>query len=281
MFLFFIPGLIFAVWFSLAAFVFVNEDTQGMSALLKSKEYMRSQWFAVFWRWLALLLIAWLISIPVGIMVPIALFIVKSITGAVLGPTIGQYAGTIISLIFLIPIQALAVSFSVIYGSLIYGNLRASRVAFDFAPSNGQKMGFMAIGIFGILSPLFMFGFAIKNMITSFDMTKGYKSDFKYNESINLNVNSGRNINAGGNKNVNSSPSNDSDKDGLSDSIEKSLGTNLNIADTDFDGLSVGDEVNTWKTKPTNPDTDGDGFRDGDEAKSGYNHLGNGKTENN
>jgi len=72
---------------------------------------------------------------------------------------------------------------------------------------------------------------------------------------------------------------NDSDGDGLIDALERTTGTNVEISDTDFDGLSDGDEVNTWKTKPTNPDTDGDGFRDGDEVKNGYNPLGGGKTQ--
>ena len=46
----------------------------------------------------------------------------------------------------------------------------------------------------------------------------------------------------------------DRDKDGLSDDLEKRLGTD-----------------------PNNPDTDGDGFSDGDEVKNYYNPLGEGK----
>ena len=92
----------------------------------------------------------------------------------------------------------------------------------------------------------------------------------------------------------------DSDKDGLIDSQEISLGTNPNKADTDGDGLSDGDEVNVSKTNPlkvdtdndelsdydevkvyltnpTNPDTDADTFLDGKEVKGGYNPKGPGK----
>jgi len=291
MFLFFIPGVVFAVWFSLAAFVLVNEDARGMAAILKSKEYMRGQWFAIFWRWLALGLIAWLISIPAGIAISVAPSIIKLIAGAVLGSTAGQYAGVMIGLIFLIPLQAITVSFGIIYGSLIYAHLRLLRGSFEFNPSGGQKIGFLAIGIFGIIFPLLMFGYAIMNILTSFGAIKSYKSDLKYNVNASFNgafnnQNLNRSFQNANNKQTNTSNINmwndvldDTDRDGLADPHEKIYKTNPNLSDTDFDGLLDSDEVNTWKTNPINPDTDGDGFRDGDEVKNGYNPLGGGKTQ--
>jgi hypothetical protein len=95
----------------------------------------------------------------------------------------------------------------------------------------------------------------------------------------------------------------DSDNDGLSDTLESSIGTNPLNTDTDGDGLSDYeevawdadassydpvedlnplsidtdgdwlsdfDEVNSAGTNPLNRDTDGDGFRDGTEAAAGY-----------
>ncbi|MEA3398327.1 MAG: hypothetical protein U9R06_01125 [Patescibacteria group bacterium] len=69
----------------------------------------------------------------------------------------------------------------------------------------------------------------------------------------------------------------DTDEDGLSDSEEMQLGTNVNDADTDNDGLFDLEEVKTYKTDPLNPDTDGDGFLDGAEVKDGYNPNGAGE----
>lgn len=43
----------------------------------------------------------------------------------------------------------------------------------------------------------------------------------------------------------------------------------LNI-DTDIDGLSDKDEMNTYFTDPNNSDTDGDGYKDGEEIKNKY-----------
>jgi hypothetical protein len=58
----------------------------------------------------------------------------------------------------------------------------------------------------------------------------------------------------------------DSDGDGLLDGEEGILGTDPWNPDTDGDGLSDGDEVNTHGTDPLDTDTDGDGLSDGDEV---------------
>ncbi|MEQ8677293.1 MAG: Calx-beta domain-containing protein [Aggregatilineales bacterium] len=56
----------------------------------------------------------------------------------------------------------------------------------------------------------------------------------------------------------------DTDGDGLSDYDEiNSHGTNPNDRDSDDDNLNDGYEINTSRTNPLNPDTDGDGFPDG------------------
>ncbi len=54
----------------------------------------------------------------------------------------------------------------------------------------------------------------------------------------------------------------DTDGDGLTNSEELKLGTNIGDIDSDNDGLSDGLEVNAYKTNPLKIDTDGDGFAD-------------------
>lgn len=69
----------------------------------------------------------------------------------------------------------------------------------------------------------------------------------------------------------------DTDGDGIDDTIEQTIGTNVSKKDTDGDGLSDGDEILVWKTNPLNADTDGDTYSDGTEVTSGYSPLGPGK----
>lgn len=60
----------------------------------------------------------------------------------------------------------------------------------------------------------------------------------------------------------------DSDKDGLTNKMEKQLGTNKNNPDSDGDGLLDGEEFTTYQTDPLKADTDGDGLSDYDEVKT-------------
>ncbi|MGN0630824.1 MAG: cellulose binding domain-containing protein [Ruminococcus sp.] len=65
----------------------------------------------------------------------------------------------------------------------------------------------------------------------------------------------------------------DSDQDGLCNYQEYVSETDPNCSDSDYDGLSDGNEINTYGTNPLNPDTDGDGLSDGDEVALGLNPL--------
>lgn len=86
----------------------------------------------------------------------------------------------------------------------------------------------------------------------------------------------------GPNENVDS---NDTDKDGLTDDVEKELGTNTHKSDTDGDRLSDGDEILIFGTDPLKKDTDdngtsdyeedfdNDGLSNGNENKKGTNPM--------
>jgi TolB protein len=60
----------------------------------------------------------------------------------------------------------------------------------------------------------------------------------------------------------------DSDGDGLPNDREVALGTDLLVPDTDGDGLSDREEVDTHQTNPLAPDMDNDGLSDGDEIRT-------------
>jgi len=58
----------------------------------------------------------------------------------------------------------------------------------------------------------------------------------------------------------------DSDKDGLTDKLEKQIGTDPKKPDTDGDRLNDGEEYKQYKTDPLKADTDNDRLKDGDEV---------------
>jgi hypothetical protein len=76
-----------------------------------------------------------------------------------------------------------------------------------------------------------------------------------------------------GNDRLVASPYADDDGDGLTNEQESLLGTDPNVADTDGDGLSDGDEVSVLGTDPLLKDTDGDGLSDGLEVATGNDPL--------
>lgn len=57
-----IPGIIFSVWFFFAQYIVVAEDTRGMTALLKSREYVRGFGWAVCGRLLLVMIMGGIIG---------------------------------------------------------------------------------------------------------------------------------------------------------------------------------------------------------------------------
>ncbi len=64
----------------------------------------------------------------------------------------------------------------------------------------------------------------------------------------------------------------DNDEDGLSNAEEFITNTDPNNSDSDDDGVTDGDEVNTWASDPNVVDSDGDGLSDGQEINE-YNTM--------
>jgi Flp pilus assembly protein TadD len=135
-----IPGIIFSVWFFFAPFVFIEEDERGLSALLKSKEYVRGRWVPVLLR----LLVIWLFSVAVCCI-----------------PVLGQLLA-----LFLVP-------FSVVYTHLIYKNLKETRGASSWHPSRQEKITVVAAGAVGLALPVVMvFVFVGSMSLMPFSMLK-------------------------------------------------------------------------------------------------------------
>lgn len=63
-----VPGIVFSVWFVFSAFILILENEKGVSALKKSKKYVKGIWFEVFLRFVALAFLGLLLNITLGIL---------------------------------------------------------------------------------------------------------------------------------------------------------------------------------------------------------------------
>jgi hypothetical protein len=95
-----IPGIMWAVSYSLACYVVLFEGMSGMTALRQSKSYVKGHWWGVFGRYVAL-------------MIPLAIF-------SIIISLVGDTPSRIISLFTVTP-------FSMIYAYFMYQDLKAAK----------------------------------------------------------------------------------------------------------------------------------------------------------
>jgi len=118
-FLLIVPGILLGIWFFFAPFVLAGEDEKGMNALLKSKEYVKGQWFPVCGRLGAISLISF---------------------GLGLIPVVGALAGIVFTPYFLV------------FGKLIYDDLKAMKgESVAYPRSGGEKFKWLGLGIVGYM----------------------------------------------------------------------------------------------------------------------------------
>lgn len=135
-----IPGIILSVFFSLSSFILVTEGERGMNSLLKSREYVRGHWGAVFWRLLFLVGILIVFGLGIG-----TLFAVLNYSK--IGGSATNFLGLILTPLF------------VIYVYLIYENLRILKGNFNFVPRG--KVKYIVVAVIGIILIPILFAAAL------------------------------------------------------------------------------------------------------------------------
>lgn len=88
-----VPGIIFIVWFSFAFFVFIAEGNRGLSALRRSREYVRGRWASVAWRVFAGPLLIALIAFGITIALGVGGVLLGVVLALVVSPAIGATVG--------------------------------------------------------------------------------------------------------------------------------------------------------------------------------------------
>ena len=148
-----VPGIIFAIWFSLANYILITEDLKGVDALLKSKEYVTGYWGGVFWR-------LFFISIIIGTIS----FATTFILGYVLIPLSIPFVFYLFQLILGLFLPQLMM----IYIFLVYSHLRNLKKEIAFTPPTGKRGFFIFAGILGLLTiPLAIFSKIFLNSLYS------------------------------------------------------------------------------------------------------------------
>src|SRR3989344_2426388 len=157
-----IPGTIFLVWFSLSQYVVAAENIRGMSALMKSKEYVRGRWWGVFGRFIFLELIVFLFILPISFIASIFSSQIATIIGYIL--------------------QFLIIPLNLIYMFLIYENLREIKGANLVVTS--KKSWFIFFGWFGgLMIPL---GIIATVILLSLSSARGIGRDAKRTVDLNI-----------------------------------------------------------------------------------------------
>lgn len=132
-FLLIIPGILCIVWFSMAPYIVMNEDIHGFTALMKSKEYVKGKWLAVFGRLIAVILLVSITSSTIG-------FFLNILSNTADSPVI-----PILSSIIVFIFSLITAPFTIIYISFIYDDLRVGREATAFQASPRSKIIFWIV----------------------------------------------------------------------------------------------------------------------------------------
>jgi len=147
-----IPGIILSTWFSLSMFVLVAENIGGVSALVRSREYIRGHFWGVLGRVLFL-------GLPVIIFSPISNLITSFFKEIKL-----PFIGSVLSLILSLSLVFLITPLIIISLATMYRNLKALKGEVVFAKKS--KVAFSLIGILGVLAILVpLFSLAILSSI--------------------------------------------------------------------------------------------------------------------
>lgn len=129
---FLIPGLIMAVWFSLAVFILFDENLTGLTAILKSRVYVNH----FFWPVLGRQLLLWLTFFLLNLVTAPFSFI----------PIIGNLAQSALQLVGGI--------FSVIYLYLLFRQLKSVHPQPNFVPSASSKTLVVVFVLLGLIIPV-------------------------------------------------------------------------------------------------------------------------------
>ncbi|MFA6254262.1 MAG: hypothetical protein WC640_03405 [Candidatus Paceibacterota bacterium] len=138
--LFVIPGIILATWLMFAKIIVVAEEEKGMSAVVKSREYVKDYFWPVLGR-----------SLVIAIAVMVIYFILMAIVSLIVGAFIGFGSASAATLIIILTavVNILVVPLAFIWMYLLYENLKQVKGSVTVDPAKKQGTWYLVIGLIG------------------------------------------------------------------------------------------------------------------------------------
>lgn len=130
-----VPGIIFAVWFMMAQYIFVLENKRGLDALLRSKEYVQGHGWDIFGK------------IMYFILISLIILIAAAIGGTLLALLLGaQSTNTVMALAL-----GILTVLGMYYYFAIFEELRRLKPELRDRPVSGKKSWWIAATVWGLV----------------------------------------------------------------------------------------------------------------------------------
>lgn len=164
--LFIVPAFIFSVWFSFSTYVLFVDGDRGMSALFKSREYVRGRAWAVAGRLVAFYLMG------------LGVFIILAVVGAILSSALGDGAEWLETLARW-AVNIAWVPLSVLYGYVLFRHVKAAQGDVTPVVTGGRKARYIALIALGALTVLIVPLLLSFVVLTSLDSARDQARDIK------------------------------------------------------------------------------------------------------
>jgi hypothetical protein len=128
--------LVLGVRYSLASYIVVGDDVTAMSAVKRSRDYVRGYWWPVFWRFVFLVVMAAVFTLAVFLLVALLGFLLKGagLVGTILVLIVQEFLTLALSLLY------------VVYAYQVYANLKAVKGESQ-VPADRKASGWIALAV--------------------------------------------------------------------------------------------------------------------------------------
>jgi hypothetical protein len=138
--LFVIPAIIMSIWFVFAPFVLIEEDVRGLSALVKSRLYVKGWWGHIFGRLAILMLVVLVIAMGLGFVSAFVIALMPAESWEIVVDQLMQ----LLSYVIFYPI-------TVLYMYNLFQNIKSQKSTTEVDPATYSKGKMVLSAVLGVL----------------------------------------------------------------------------------------------------------------------------------